>query len=126
MGGGYQIISEKASEFSQNIHAASKSSGRAQIPVQVSINCIRRDNGAIIPKNTCCFLSIISNNPGMPDRQVVKEIRKLNKRKRDREPSRIPVRRIMKLIKRKGLEVIRCDILLVNISKVSIYEEFYR
>ena len=103
----------EASRFSRSIAHSSKSGNgsilyyvtkiRAQCPVQISINGSRRCyaetdiNGmvATISDSSCSV-----GNTSFKNAKVTEPFKKTIKRKRDREPSRIPLHRVTKLFKR--------------------------
>lgn len=106
---------DETSKFSQSIPHSSKMGSRsvllyyitktrAQCPVHISINGRLRYNYgsdtrnmvATISNSSCSVESTSVNNPEKTGR-----VQKTFKRKQDREPSRIPLHRVIRLLKRR-------------------------
>ena len=134
-----QSGADEASRFSRGIPHSSKSGSRsvllyyvtktrAQCPVHFSINGSRRynyesDTSSMVAttcNSSCSVGSTAVNNPEKTGR-----VQKTFKRKRDREPSRIPLHRVTKLLKRRKCRNSIQYLVKHNFPSSSFIRDFY-
>lgn len=95
-------LPHSSKSVTRNFHLYYATKARAQCPVQISINASRRcDYDTAITKTVSRNSSIVANIPFKYNERSKHFKKTITKRKRDREPPRIPVHKVIKLLKRK-------------------------